>query len=139
MTRCSVQFETQTPENELPHRRAQVVHAAIRMGFDERDAWGIASAVFEACANAVQYGREGGRGRVRLTMHTHSDRFEAVVQDSGRGFVCPADAPLPPAISHCGRGIPLMRVFMDEVKFECDSGCKVTLVKFLPGGRSRTE
>jgi len=125
-------IEVQGGEQEIGQWRDHVVRAARSKGFSEADAWDIASAVFEACANAVHHGAEGSRARVTLTVHASDDRFQAVVQDAGRGFTCSANTSLPAPTSHRGRGIPLMRTLMDEVRFESNGGCKVTLTKRLP-------
>jgi len=119
--------------------RALVLDAAREVGFADRDAWGIVSAVFEAVANALHHGRKGGRGRIVVHIRAYADRFEAVVQDSGGGIAAPADSRMPGPASSRGRGIPLMKTFMDEVKFEFDGGCKVTLSKSLRKNAGRQD
>ena len=102
----------------------------MKAGFSDQDAQDIAAAVFEACANAATYG--AGKGPMSLQIRVNDYKFVAVVRDSGKGFSCPPDSPMPPASSPRGRGIPLMRMLMDEVRFEFTLGCKVTLVKKIP-------
>ncbi|MBI2844741.1 MAG: ATP-binding protein, partial [Armatimonadetes bacterium] len=70
-------------------------------------------------------------GTATLRLKMYSDRFVAVVEDSGSGFVCPFEAAMPPASSRRGRGIPMMKLLMDEVRFDSGGGCTVTLVKYL--------
>lgn len=102
------------------------------MGFDGRDLWGIVSAVFEACVNAVTHGRSNAPYPVILTIQCCDGQFIAVIKDSGRGCFPPAETPMPSPASRRGRGIPLMRAFMDEVTFDFAAGCTVTLKKQLP-------
>jgi len=118
-------------EAELPRWREQTLVAASGMGFPEQECFGIASAVFEACANALHHVPKDCRGNISLLIRTSDDRFEAVVEDPGKGFACPPETTMPPATSRRGRGIPLMKHFMDEVKFETNGGFKVILTKYL--------
>ena len=115
----------------LSHCRRRVARAAARLGFKDEELMGIVSAVSEACINALTHGCPNGKSAPVLYLHTHPNRFEAVVQDSGQGFTCPANTPMPSISSRRGRGIPLMKHFMDEIKIESRNGCRVTLVKYV--------
>lgn len=119
-------------DHDLPLCRDAVLQAAAAVGFPESDQWAITSAVFEACVNALTHGAGSGKGYVSLAVQVNNGALEAVVSDSGSGHTCPIYAPIPPASSQRGRGIPLMKTFMDEVRFESEGGCKVTLIKRLP-------
>ncbi|MBI2844828.1 MAG: anti-sigma regulatory factor [Armatimonadetes bacterium] len=129
--RNEVTLELDNIKRDLPRTRDIVLDAARDIGFTDSDAWCIVSAVFEACANAVVHGRRGCQGRITLSVRTYDDRLEAIVQDTGAGFTCPAKSPVPPPTSRRGRGIPMMKAFMDEVRFEYDGGCRAVLVKHL--------
>ncbi len=115
----------------LAQCREVIEKRAEAAGFDSGDLWGIVSAVFEACVNAVTHGNGTGKHSADLSIHTYPDRLVVIVKDHGHGFVCPTETPMPPVTSQRGRGIPLMKAFMDEVRFENDNGCKVTLIKYL--------
>jgi len=71
--------------------------------------------------------------RVNLTFeHTGSDLI-ITIADEGKGFV-PDEVPNPLApenlLKDSGRGIFLMRTFMDEVRFrKLNSGTEITLIK----------
>ena len=118
-------------EAELSRWREEILAAASRMGFPEQECYGIASAVFEACANALHHGPKDCHGKISLLIRMSGDRFEAVIEDPGKGFACPPETSMPPATSRRGRGIPLMKHFMDDVRFETNGGCKVILIKYL--------
>ena len=102
---------------------------------DERN---VEIALREALANAVLHGnRLDIQKKVHISCCIHPGRkLSIVVRDEGRGFD-PSEVPNPTAIEnlHCetGRGIFLMNVFMDAVRFE-HGGTEVHLHKrFKPG------
>lgn len=122
-------------ENLYECRRA-CEQVAVGMGFAEPDVDGICAAVFEACVNAITHGR-GKRGdSATLRLHASSGKLEAVIADSGIGLQRSLSPEMPGPESLCGRGVPIMFTFMDEVAFESGEGCRVTLVKYLPGSYS---
>ncbi|MCC6446849.1 MAG: ATP-binding protein [Armatimonadetes bacterium] len=106
---------------------------ASRMGFRGQDLWGIVSAVFEACSNALTHGRKKEQGAVVLILQRLDDRLEVVVKDSGKGFSVPESIAMPPISSVHGRGLPLMKTFMDEMKVDNANGCTVKMVKYAQG------
>ncbi|BDU69860.1 two-component system response regulator [Geothrix oryzae] len=65
---------------------------------------------------------------VRLAMDT--ERFELEISDEGRGFDAGQVSPLPPdseMAPHCGRGLPLILLVMDEVHFN-EKGNQIRMV-----------
>ncbi|WP_291270986.1 response regulator [Geothrix sp.] len=65
---------------------------------------------------------------VRLAMDT--ERFELEISDEGRGFDASLVSPLPPdseMAPHCGRGLPLILLVMDEVHFN-EKGNQIRMV-----------
>ncbi len=131
MTKTQLKIKIDECDKALPAWRRQVIDIAKAMGFSEQDAKDIGLAVFEACANAIHHGSQGGDEYVSLCIHPLADRLEATVEDSGHGLSCPIPDEMPPPSSVRGRGIPLMRTIMDNVQFESDGGCRVTLTKYL--------
>lgn len=117
---------------DLPRCREAALNAARNMGFPEADVLRIVSAVFEACVNAATHGRVRSAAAI-LTIRTYDDRIEAVIKDFGDGCENVGDTVMPPPTSIRGRGIPMMKLFMDDVRFEIGDGCRVTLTKYLPG------
>jgi len=74
-----------------------------------------------------------GARRARVTARIGRDRAEFVVQDDGAGFDVRTlpDPRDPENLERCsGRGVLLMRMFMDEVRFN-DRGNEITMVKLL--------
>ncbi len=112
------------------------VHAAQKAGFDEDELNKIAMAVRESMVNAVVHGnRYNARKRVHLSISQDTERFTVKVADEGEGFDY-EHLPDPLAeenlLRHSGRGIFLMRAFMDELLIQrrAPAGIEVTLIKY---------
>ena len=116
-----------------------VMEAAMRhFGFDEEAVERLGLAIREAVANGVRHGNKQEPGKqVELTCDLKQDVMALRITDEGSGFVVDA-IPDPLAADNLfnpsGRGILLMRAFMDEVDFRFDDngGTVVTLEKRLP-------
>src|SRR5271165_6098603 len=108
---------------------------ASQAGFDEDSRGGIAMAVREGMINAVLHGNAYDPAkRVNLTFETGKELI-ITIADEGKGFI-PEEVPDPLApenlLKESGRGIFLMRTFMDEVRFrKLNSGTEITLIKRL--------
>ena len=107
------------------------------VGFDQEASFQIEMAVHETVINAIYHGnKEDPNKSVLLRFLIFEDRVEIHVRDEGRGFD-PASLPDPLAkenlLHASGRGIFLVRKFMDEFKVEtsADSGTEVMMVKHL--------
>lgn len=114
-------------------------------GLDEDDRNAVATAVIEAATNAIQHGnRNDATKKVRLQFVLSPDRLEVTVKDEGRGFD-PAEVedPLKPEnmLRERGRGIFIIRAFMDDVKFTASSrgGMTVRLVKHINRSSAREQ
>ncbi len=126
-------------------RLVDVVHTAAERvaeiaGFDEDGALNVALAVRETVINAITHGN--GRDpdlRVEVEVEADDRRLRATVVDQGAGFR-PEDTPDPTAsenlLRSSGRGLLLVRAFVDEVRFRRvdGRGMEVTLVKYLTDG-----
>ncbi len=109
---------------------------AARAGLDEDTRGGVSMAVREAMINAVLHGNAYDPGkRVNLSFEQTGEEFIVTISDEGTGFV-PEEVPDPLApenlLKQSGRGIFLMRAFMDEVRFrKLDRGTEIVLIKRL--------
>ncbi|MGD0923408.1 MAG: ATP-binding protein [Terriglobia bacterium] len=106
-------------------------------GFDEDDQHKIDMAVHESVINAIWHGNKNDPSKhVRLRFEIYSDRLEIHVRDQGNGYD-PSRLPDPLAeenlLNVSGRGIFLIRTFMDEYRVEniAGEGTEVILVKRL--------
>ncbi len=85
------------------------------------DVFSIKLALEEALVNAIKHGNQMDRAKkVQISYRLHIDRFEIHIADEGPGFD-PNDVPDPTAIENlerpCGRGLMLMRHYMNDVAF----------------------
>lgn len=111
---------------------------ALRFGFDAEEVDRIAMAVREATINAVLHGNQyDSQKHVTLAMEAANDTLTVSIRDEGRGL----DAnnvpdPLAPEnlLKQSGRGIFLIRAFMDEVRFRTvEPGTEITMIKHVRG------
>jgi serine/threonine-protein kinase RsbW len=96
------------------------VRIAAAAGFDDDDQYKIGLSVHEGVMNAFQYGNQQRRERkIHLTFELHDDKLVIHVVDQGAGFRL-EDVPDPReeenVLEDSGRGVLLMRAFMDEVE-----------------------
>lgn len=149
----------------IAHLSETLAHLGLA---DENELMRVGVALEEALANAAEHGnlgldsaqREHDRKgylekarkrldeppyrdrRVRLLFDANREQAQFVVQDEGEGFD-PQDLPDPTDASNLlkasGRGILLMRTFMDDVRYN-DDGTEVTMIKRWPanGGPPKT-
>jgi serine/threonine-protein kinase RsbW len=110
---------------------------AAAVGFDDDDCFKIGMSVREGVINAYNYGSQKQRGKkIFVTFELTEEKFIISVRDQGRGFRV-EDVPDPLAdenlLKSSGRGIFLMRSFMDEfqVKQPSEGGSELVMAKRL--------
>ena len=107
---------------------------AIDSGFNEEERQKISLAVREAAVNAVLHGNAYDPAKkVTVGFDTTGDGLAISIADQGHGLD-PNSVPDPLApenlLKQSGRGIFLIRTFMDEVRFRTlHPGTEITLVK----------
>lgn len=114
------------------------VRAAEASGFDEDDIHKIGMAVREGMVNAYNYGnRQDCSKKIQMIIEIKPEQFIIHVLDQGEGFDL-ADVPDPLAeenlLRTSGRGIFLMRAFMDElaVRNGPQGGAELIMTKQIP-------
>jgi len=117
-----------------------LVHAASEkmaeyVGFDADEALNVGLALREAVINAIVHGNGENPGlKVHVTLVAKGRKLTAKVRDEGAGFD-PHRAPDPTAeenlLNTSGRGLLLMRAFVDDVRFRQrrGGGMEITLTK----------
>jgi serine/threonine-protein kinase RsbW len=129
-------LETQVESVNLAEEMC--LRVAEAAGFGEDDCYRIGMSVREGVINAFHYGNEERpEKRIHLAVDLTADKMIIHVVDEGIGFKL-ADVPDPLAeenlLSTSGRGIFLMRAFMDE--FEVvpakTGGAEIVMSKKLP-------
>ena len=111
---------------------------AVKAGFDEEETDRVAMSVREATVNAVLHGNQyDPQKRVTVAFEVTPESLSVSVRDEGKGLD-PGSVPNPLApenlLKQSGRGIFLIRAFMDEVRFRSmDPGTEITLIKRVRG------
>jgi serine/threonine-protein kinase RsbW len=113
-------------------------HLCKRIGFDEDAVHWVGVAVRESVINAIKHGNQNDERKMVHVEFASSGSAELViaVRDEGEGFDPESIAdPLAPenVLKSSGRGIFLMRNFMDDVSLRRipDGGMEVRMVKKL--------
>lgn len=118
--------------SEVGRAEAALLDAARKHHFQGADQFAIKLALEEALANAIKHGNASDPAkRIVFEFEVDPERVRFSVEDEGGGFD-PADVPDPTLDENLekpsGRGVMLMRAYMNEVDFN-DAGNRVTLVK----------
>ena len=134
--RIEVTLETLLDSVDLAEDIA--LRVAAEAGFGDEDCHKIGMSVREAVINAYSYGNRKERGRkIGLTLELEEGKLVVHVLDEGKNF-CLADVPDPLAeenlLRTSGRGIFLMRAFMDEFDIQCgpNGGTELVMSKKFP-------
>ncbi len=112
---------------------------ATEAGLDEDGCFHVTIAVREAAINAAMHGNKlDPAKKIDVSLENTGDALVFVIADEGEGLD-PDSLPDPLApdnlLRGSGRGIFLIRSFMDEVNFrQLHPGTEMTLVKHLPPG-----
>jgi len=126
--------ETVLPTNLSAIRKTEreVLARLHDLGYDEDHLFAVRLALEEALVNAMKHGNAFDPDRsVHVWYRASPERVEIRVADEGCGFD-PATVPDPTSDENlerpCGRGIMLMRCYMDEVTFS-PKGNEVSMIK----------
>ncbi len=118
------------------------LRVAEAAGFDEEMCYRIGMSVREGVINAFHYGnQEKPEKKIHLAVDITPEKLVIHVMDEGKGFKL-SDVPDPLAeeniLSTSGRGIFLMRAFMDEfdVVPGTTGGAEIVMAKKLPGAEN---
>lgn len=117
---------------DLIHATAEKMAEAV--GFGEDEALNVGLAVREAAINAIMHGNRQDPEKVTdITLTAIDGELEARVRDYGAGFD-PDSKPDPTAAANLmmtsGRGLLLIRAFVDSAEFErMDVGMQITMKK----------
>ncbi len=128
-------FLNRTIASELCVGNQMILHIVEnleRIGWPEQELFGVHMALEEAIMNAIKHGnRECPDKMVQIVVEATPTSFLLRVTDEGTGFDparvpdCTADENLELC---CGRGLALMRHYMDEVRYN-EAGNSVEIHK----------
>jgi serine/threonine-protein kinase RsbW len=122
---------------EVTRVERAILEAVTQCGFGGADQFAIKLALEEALANAIKHGSSGNANKsVVIEFEVDEKRASISVQDEGGGFD-PSDVPDPTLDENLekpnGRGVMLMRTYMDKVIFS-PAGNRVTMIKNRSAG-----
>jgi serine/threonine-protein kinase RsbW len=108
--------------DEVPHARRRVASVAERSGLQGQALFDFLLAVGEALNNAVWHGSPTHEfDEVMVRVGTLGGAMVAEITDRGMGLersrICPPDA-----LDPTGRGIPFMRLLVDDLRYDCHQG-----------------
>lgn len=134
--RVSYTLDSSLESVNLAEETAQML--AAKAGFDEDNCLKISMAVREAAVNAVLHGNAyDPKKRITVVFENTGQSLVITVSDEGKGLdVDKIPDPTTPEnlLKQSGRGIFLMRAFMDEVRMRpLDPGTEVTMIKNVSG------
>lgn len=123
--------------DSVDQAEAAAEQQAARAGIPEGDRYQVAMAVREATVNAVMHGNAYDPSKkVRVSFENDGTSLIIRIADQGEGVdLQELPDPLAPEniLRGSGRGIFLIRSFMDEVRFrKLNAGTELTLIKRLP-------
>jgi len=119
-----------------------ILEAARARRYPQSVLFGVRLALEEALSNAIHHGNGDDPGKtVTVDYEVSDEALRVTVCDEGGGFA-PEQLPDPCCDENLarpgGRGVMLMKAYMDEVNFN-DAGNRVTLVKYRQGGAAGPE
>jgi len=133
-------FEITIPSRleELEAVQKLVSEATAAFGLSEDLAYWMELSVSESVINAIRHGNQFDPSKIaRLRISSDGEKLEIVVEDQGEGFRLDELADPTQAenlLKPCGRGILIIRSFMDEVDLSTKEGggSRLRMVKKLP-------
>ena len=143
MTEKRVSFTLDSTLDSVNMAEEKTETLAAELGFSEEDCHRLAMAVREAMVNAVLHGNAyDPTKKVHVAFERHDKTLTIVISDEGKGLD-QGDLPDPLApenlLKQSGRGIFLMRSFMDDVRIKnLHPGTEVRLIKSVGGETADT-
>jgi len=134
----SVSYTFDSTLDTVDHAEEQATRIATELGFSDEEVMQISMAVREGAVNAVLHGNAYAPDKkVMLAFERTADGLVITIRDQGRGIdLGSIPNPLAPEnlLKTSGRGIFLMRSFMDEVVIRpSQTGTEVKLIKHVRG------
>jgi serine/threonine-protein kinase RsbW len=138
MTAMRVSYRMDSSLESVNQAEELATKMAAKAGFDDENVNRISMAVREAAVNAVLHGNAYDPAKkMTIGFEKNSSGLKITVSDEGRGLN-PDNIPDPLApenlLKQSGRGIFLIRAFMDEVRIRnLDPGTEITMIKNVQG------
>jgi len=138
MTKQRVSYTLDSTLETVDNAEQTATRIAAEAGFEEDEVMRISMAVREAAINAVLHGNAYDPGKkVKLDFESTPRDLVITISDQGKGLdMSKIPDPLAPEnlLKTSGRGIFLIRSFMDEVQIHpSHSGTEIKLIKHVHG------
>ncbi len=126
----SERFIVGSDRDEIDRIQQVILLALAGYGYDDAACFAVRTAIEEAVSNAIHHGNDNDpRRKVTIEYAADEASIEIEIEDEGSGFD-PESVPDPTRPENVdipsGRGIMLMRVYMNEVEFTA-SGNRVRM------------
>jgi serine/threonine-protein kinase RsbW len=133
LAQSSYYLEIESNPNNLITVEEFVNYFALDLGLDEEKINGLLLAVTEATTNAIIHGNKNNSLKlVKLFVNVEDHTLIIKIKDEGQGFD-PSMVPDPTdpenLLKDSGRGLYLMRVYMDEMKINVTPEGTETILK----------
>jgi serine/threonine-protein kinase RsbW len=133
-----VSYTLDSTLDTVDHAEGQATRIAAEAGFGDEEVMQISMAVRESAVNAVLHGNNYSPDKkVTLSFERNAKDLIITIRDQGNGInLNSIPNPLAPEnlLKTSGRGIFLMRSFMDEVEIRpSQTGTEVKLIKHVHG------
>ncbi len=120
---------------EVAHVENAILPVLENKGWGQRAVFGIQLALEEAAINSIKHGNElDDTKRVTVSFGVDEERCVISIADEGPGFdpdALPDPTEADNLLATSGRGVALIRAYMDEVRFN-ESGNEITMIKYAP-------
>jgi len=138
MTKQRVSYTLDSTLETVDNAEQTATRIAAEAGFEEDEVMRISMAVREAAINAVLHGNAyDPKKKVKLDFESTTRDLVITISDQGKGLdMSKIPDPLAPEnlLKTSGRGIFLIRSFMDEVQIHpSHSGTEIKLIKHVHG------
>lgn len=118
---------------EVSEQCCRILETAGQNGFSSEDIFAIHLSLEEAFLNAIKHGNKADPARnITIIYSVTTDRLEISISDEGSGFNyqnLPDPREEENIYKNSGRGVLLMRSYMDKVEFNSSGNC-VHMVKY---------
>ena len=133
-------FELTIPSKleELEAVQKLIGEATVAFGLSEDIAYWMELTISESMINAIRHGNQSDPAKkAHLAISFDGENIEIIVEDQGEGFRLDELADPTQAenlLKPCGRGILIIRSFMDDVKLQPKEGggTRLRMLKKLP-------
>ena len=114
---------------DIPRAGDWIERACISFGLDQTEAFKVKTCVVEAINNSIEHAYEGQVGNVTMSAWEENQQVKIEIIDEGREpeirEPCSNSDELPDPYSERGRGLAIIRAWMDDLSMTRTGSCNV--------------